>query len=120
MQNLVDLLLTRCQHHGIKQEIFHRLLTIIDTNYIPFFDKMKVCEWTQTPVAEVRGDDEKIRRVSQVFAKQLAIFLLFRFTQSSHQYRDDAELIFMAVLKNKAQNRIICQVPDGDLTFACL
>lgn len=61
-----------------------------------------MCVSGQTPVAEVRGDDEKIRRVSQVFAKQLAIFLLFRFTQSSHQYWDDAELIFMAVFEKQS------------------
>ncbi len=72
---------------------------------------MKVCEWTQTPVAEVRGDDEKIRRVSQVFAKQLAIFLLFRFTQSSHQYRDDAELIFMAVFEKQSTKQIHLSSP---------
>lgn len=49
-----------------------------------------------TPVAEVRRDYEKVRRICQVFAEQPPIFLLLRLTQSTHKHRNNAELIFVA------------------------
>lgn len=49
-----------------------------------------------TPMAEVRWDDEKVRRVCQVFAKQLPILLFLWLTQRTHQHRHDAKLVFVA------------------------
>lgn len=49
-----------------------------------------------TPMAEVRWDDEKVRRVCQVFAEQFPIFLFFWLTKRTHQHRHDAKLVFVA------------------------
>lgn len=75
------------------------LTSATNNNNILNFPKDR--EQTQTPVAEVRGDDKEIGRVGQVFAKKFPIFLFFRLAQSSHQHRHDAEFIFMAVIEKR-------------------
>lgn len=52
--------------------------------------------WVPTPVAEVRGDNEKVGGVCQVLAEQFPIFQFPGLAQGSHKHGDDAKLVFVA------------------------
>lgn len=127
VQTLVDLLLNRCQHlvsntfNFNKQEILNRLLTVINIRFF-FFDSWKI-KVLSGHKPQWQKSEEMMKRL-EGSARYLLSSLPYSCSLDSLRAPTSTGTMLNSslwlFLRNKAQQRIICQVPDGDLTFACL